>query len=305
MCAQRRPETAGAPPSVSPGTADAPTLQARFNGVLGDRRGLTDVRAALARLGATERELDHTQREALALHEDYEHLANDVTRLNDLLKEQADELEYRCIELRVSQSDRARAHYALVRATGTDISFRTNRPVHHGVWTPGLRSYLCDEHVYGPVDGCCYIAHPLGVAPGHEPGVSDYWKRCAADAGCPEPEPVPVRAHPVDGHALRQDEFWWDAKMHKHALHELTDEHIQGVIAWLSNHSPQLWVAELDEARVYVPCPAQAYANETDWLADTPLWRALNVELARRGLAESETPATDAHADEGTGPGHE
>jgi hypothetical protein len=152
--------------------------------------------------------------------------------------------------------------------------------------------------VYGPADGACYSAPPFGVVAGHPPGISPDWVRCAAGAQCPLPDALSPEPHPVasaSGLALRQDAFWWDAEHNKHALHDLTDEHFAGVVAWLPEHAQRLWDDELADARVHVPGPAQAYPDAGEFLADCPLMRALQAEAVRRELladTSSTTPTT-------------
>jgi hypothetical protein len=285
MPAPRKLTTDSSPPT----TAVAPTLQSRFDGVLGERRGLTDARAALARLRVSECELERTEREGWELKVKYEHLSDGASRLHDVVAEQNMKLESRSYELQVCRRDLRRARYALVRAVGVDGFARLDPDTHHGVWTPG-RPYLAHEHVYGPADGYCYCAQECGVAVGQAPGSARDWVRCAASDPCPKPEVVPVHDHPVEsGYAVRQVEFWWDRHKRWYALHELTDEHLQGVVRWLGEHSYLLWQEELDEDLFYVPCPALAYEDDIAWLDDTPLMRALDKELASRGL-----PAADA-----------
>jgi hypothetical protein len=100
--------------------------------------------------------------------------------------------------------------------------------------------------------------------------------------------------HPVaSGLALRQRAFWWDAEHNKYALHDLTDEHFEGAVAWLHTHAQRLWDDELDDARVICPAPAEAYPDAGSWLADCPLMRALQAEAVRRELP-TDTSSTSA-----------
>lgn len=287
-------------PSVA---AVGPPVQARFDGVLGERRGLTDARAALARLRATEHKLELTERAARELTVKYEDLSDDVARLHDEVAEQNMKLHERSAELRVCRLDLLGARYALVRATGVGAFARCGPDTHHGVWTP-RRPYLPGEHVYGPADGHCYCSLECGVTAGQAPGIAREWVRCAPEDRCPKPEVVPVHDHPVEcGYAVRQVGFWWDRHKRWYALHELTDGHLQGVVMWLSKHAHRLWQEELDNDRFHVPCPALAYEDHIAWLKDTPLTHALEKELARRALPAAATQPTTEPAESARG-GH-
>jgi hypothetical protein len=103
------------------------------------------------------------------------------------------------------------------------------------------------------------------------------------------------------GLAVRQAESWWDIDGTEHALHDLSDEHLWGVLVWLRENGQRLWQEELDDARMLVPCPVQAYPEALGaqgWLLDTPLLRALIAEDGRRGLpaGAAEATAVDAHS---------
>jgi hypothetical protein len=271
--------------------------ESRFDDVLGQRRGMTDPRAALLRLDVVERELECVQQEARALHLKRSELSDAVAGLRDQLQEKDAELSDVYDELSASAGDLARARYALVRATDADPFPRNGPAVHHGVWTPG-RPYLCAEHVYAPADGHCYRAPPFGIPAAREPGVSGQWVRCRAPRGCPAPVALPPGPHPAaSGLALRQAAYWWTAAAKRWALPDLSDEHLHRVLAWINEHARGLWHEELAAAVIRVPCPAQAYADAHDWLADMPLSRALEEEVARRELladAAGTTAATES-----------
>lgn len=259
-----------------------------FAKAVGERRGLTDVRAALERTAEAEHALEQAQDVAQALREQRDHLHEVIKRRDDSLKVQENEIFELCTDNLECRCELDRARYALVRATGAEALVGSRPAVHHREWTPG-RPYLCGDHVYSPADGACYQAPPYGVAAGELPGVSEAWVLCGEGATCPKPEPLPRRGHPMScRHALRQDQFWTDAEERELGLSELTDEHLQGAIAWLDEHARQLWTEELHTLSFYVPCPAQAYPDHISWLADTPLMRALRQELTRRGLPATE-----------------
>ena len=274
--------TASSEPSKS-------SQQSNFDAAVGERRGLTDARAAVARLDIAEREMERAQQEAQRLQVEYDKASGGAAELGELMTQQAEQFQERDAELRKSRSDRDRARYALVRATGADV-FRSVSAVHHGTWTPG-RPYLSGEHVYD-TDGRCYQAPPFGVAPEHAPGVSDSWVPCADVSQCPLPAPLPRRSHPVDARTVRQDVFWWDKDGTKYEIDDLSDEHLQEVIGWLHEHAQRLWYGEIDAGKVLVPCPAQAYLSPADWLADTPLMRALEAEAARCEAAAEQSATT-------------
>lgn len=297
MPARRKPTTDSARPSAPPPAAAAPSLQSRFDGVLGARRGLTDARAGLARLNIAERELERAQLEARRLQVEYDTLSDGAAALGERLTQQTMQLQERDAELLQSHSARDRARYALVRATGSDLFPRSSPDVHHGLWTPG-RPYLSCEHVYDE-DGHCYRAPERGVTPGHRPGVSNSWLPCADDAHCPQPDPLPWGLHPVDARAVRQDIYWWDKHGTKYELGDLSDEHLQGVIAWLHDHAQRHWVDQIDAGSIFVPCPAQAYLDADGphgWLGDTPLMRALEAEATRCESVADKSPPPAAHS---------
>jgi hypothetical protein len=56
-----------------------------------------------------------------------------------------------------------------------------------------------------------------------------------------------------------------------------------------------MWGDELERCARLMPCPAEAYAHPREWLADTPLMRALLALAAARGLPRTDVVAvTDA-----------
>jgi hypothetical protein len=237
--------------------------------------------------------MERAQQEEGRLQVAYDNLSGGGA-LGELLAQQAMHLQERDAELQKSWAERDRARYALVRATGSDIFLPDTPAVHHGIWTPG-RSYIFGEHCYDE-DGRCYQAPQHGVIAGRGPGVTEFWVRCADDGTCPSPAPLPRGPHPADcGRAMRQDVFWWDADGTKNELADLSEERLHAVIGWLHEEAPRLWFDEFDAGTVLVPCPAHAYLSPGDWLADTPLMRALEAEAARC-RPEADKSATDVAA---------
>ena len=252
-----------------------------FHEVLGDVRGATDARALRARLGSAERERDEAWATAWSLQTELGALRLRGTELSiELQTSRAALLDAR-VDLDCLLSARDAARYAAMFAGAPD-PITADAEVHHGRWTPG-RPYLDGQHVTHPISGHCYRAHTGGVPAGLMPDGVNGWVPC--QGVCPQPERVFAGSHPASsGFALRQHEFWWDQSGERWALADLTAEHLTAVIDWLPEHLDTLWQPEFRGSVPRVPCPANAYEFAEDWLADTPLMRALLAEAQRRGL---------------------
>jgi hypothetical protein len=253
----------------------------RFREALGDARGVTDARVLRACLGSAELERDEAWASAQSLQTELGALWLRGTELSaELLTSRAALLDARA-DLEYMERERDMARYAAMFAGAPD-PITADSEVHHGEWTPG-RPYLDGQHVTHPVSVHCYRAHTGGVPAGLMPDGVNGWVLC--QEVCPYPERVFAGPHPVSsGAALRQHKFWWDQSGERWALADLTAEHLTAVIDWLPEHVDALWQPELRCSVPRVPCPPDAYEFAEDWLADTPLMRALLAEAQRRGL---------------------
>lgn len=115
----------------------ATAVQSRFDAAVGERRGVTDTRAAVACLSAAERELEVSQNEVRVLRKDCDSWARSLTDSDEMLMEAQAGLANTCDELWACECNLDRARYALVRATGTDALPDCGTATHHGEWTPG------------------------------------------------------------------------------------------------------------------------------------------------------------------------
>jgi hypothetical protein len=261
---------------TSPGAAGG---QRGFGKLLGDGRGPTDPRLLQSGLIRAERELGLSQTRANALATELDAERAEVVALTEHL--QIGQVELRGAHSRIAHIRHAldTARYAAMRAGAPD-PVASNEQTYQGPWTSG-RVFLADQHSSHPLTGTCYRAQPGGVAAGLVPGSAIGWEHCVAT--CRPLKPIPVNPHPVQsGHALRQDQHWWDASGTRWAISDLTPEHLTAVIDWLREHIETMWQAEQACVPARLPCPSNAYASAQHWLADTPLMRALLAEATRR-----------------------
>lgn len=263
-----------------------------FARVLGQGRGITDVRVLSGRLAGAERERDDALTQARELQSQLDTQRHRVLVLSDRLDDCESKLFAAGRERDVLRRDRDAARYAAIRA-GTEDPVDVIEEVHHGIWTPG-RPYLEAQHVTHPDSGECYRAVVGGARPGTVPVAGPAWMRCRGT--CPAPVIPKMDPHPIHtGFALRQTESWWEASLRQLALTDLESEHLVAVISWLHRRAGALWCEETGLATPLVPCPVNAYPGPGDWLLDTPLWRALVAEKRRRGISRSRhAPAENA-----------
>ena len=260
-------------------------MRETFNPLFGPERGAT---AAILRkeLSAVEAALER----AVALGEG---LAEENERLRGQVAELIRAMDSETAALVDSAVDCEHLRYMLMYGGGEDP---LSTPVgHQGVWTPG-RPYLAYSHCWAPGTTCCYHTVKGGAPPGQAPARSALWLRCWPPVVCPIPS-LPqddAREHPLaTGMALRQTTWWWDADRAQWSItaglvgadtYVLSDEHLLNAITWLNEHLGRLWCLEASHRPLLVPCPANAYPDTARWLADLPLYRALQAEKRRRRL---------------------
>jgi hypothetical protein len=262
-----------------------------FRDVFGADRGLNSLRDLQDRLASSERELAAAHGEAALLRRENDALQRDV----DLYQAQLDEAHsqtreanrrvgYRERERDLARRDYARARYVAARA-GVVLP-GGHWPSHHGCWTPG-RPYMTGHHVLCPeTNRCFHVAGEDTIAPaGARPGRRRVWELCDGSACPPLPQVAPLEPHPLQsGHALRQTEYWWDARGKRWRLDELSREHLLALIDWLDERAQVLHAMEWTEPRSLRPCPVEAYPDPASWLHDTPLWQAVLAEKTRRRI---------------------
>lgn len=262
-----------------------PDTRDAFEQLLGPGRGIADA-TARALLSTSEHELLAAQREIQRLRADSAEHDAETERARERTEELNSKLDQKRFELVRTENYLTRARYALVRADLPDPLAYIAAAEHHGIWTPG-RPYLIAQHVYDPATWHCYTpANEEGVKAGRRPGRTLAWQRCIRSRlGCPAPPSVSMQPHPVaSGYAVRQECSWWDAQCRAWPLEKLSDEHLLRVIDWLEDNLVNIFIAELGRYPALVPCPPNAYVGADEWLADTPLMRALLAEKRKRRL---------------------
>jgi hypothetical protein len=262
-----------------------------FGRVLGAGRGLTGTSASQAELKAAEDKLAEALSKLSDAASQVEELLDTASGLRAELQRTSEQLNHcrrnaQDAEVREVEAliERDRARYAAMCANGQrdPCGHVQADQMHQREWSPG-RPYLSFQHARHPKTHECYTTDMGGAPAGEMPGAGRHWQRCIDLDLCPLPEPMGGQfEHRLDGPALRQTHLWWDREHNAIPLRQLTDDHLNKVIAYLRTNAQELNSGEWRRSRVMVPAPYHAYETGAAWMADTPLMRALLRERNRR-----------------------